>query len=280
MMCRSWAVGLSCVVACLFSSSLFADSNKEIAQREMELALSLKPNIDRGRKLYEICAVCHTPEGWGTDNGYYPQIAGQLSEVVIKQLADIRARNRDNPTMFPFAMPSSLGGAQEMADVAAYIEKLPFTPLNGVGPGYDLALGERIYKKECAECHGDAGEGNRKDHVPLIQGQHYDYLVRQFRWIQIGRRRNADDKMVKQIQRFSGRDIMAVMDYTSRLRPPENRTARADWRNPDFPKFYRAGIYAYAPNPVPPWEQAQPQRPDWVQPPMPPGPPESPSRNH
>ena len=36
---------------------------------------------------------------------------------MIKQLADIRAGNRDNPTMYPFALPESIGDAQALADV-------------------------------------------------------------------------------------------------------------------------------------------------------------------
>ncbi len=211
----------------------------QAAEAEAELALSLSPNPDNGRKLFRICVVCHSPEGWGSNNGYYPQVAGQLPYVTIKQLADIRARNRDNPTMFPFSMPSSLGGAQEMADVAAYIASLPMSPGNGVGPGFNLELGKRMYKEECAECHGETGEGDEKEHIPLIQGQHYKYLKRQFRWIRNGKRRNADEKMVKQIQRFTGREISAMMDYVSRLRPPADKIAPAGWRNPDFPNYAR-----------------------------------------
>ncbi|MEW8043436.1 MAG: c-type cytochrome [gamma proteobacterium symbiont of Phacoides pectinatus] len=209
---------------------------------EAERALTLTPNIDNGRELYKTCAVCHTPEGWGTQSGYYPQIAGQLKGVTIKQLADIRVRNRDNPTMFPFAMPSSLGGAQEMADVAAYIETLPMTPYNDVGPGFDLGMGEHLYKQECAECHGEYGEGDTKELVPLIHGQHYNYLMRQFNWIRIGKRRNADEKMVKQIQHFGGREISAMMDYVSRIKPPEEKLAEPNWTNPDFPAYSRRSM--------------------------------------
>ena len=36
-------------------------------------------------------------------------------------MADIRAGLRDNPTMYPFA--ATLTDAQELADVAAYIEE-------------------------------------------------------------------------------------------------------------------------------------------------------------
>ena len=65
------------------------------AADEVEQALALTPNLENGRRVYLTCAVCHRPEGWGTLDGTYPQVAGQLPEVIIKQLADIRARNRD-----------------------------------------------------------------------------------------------------------------------------------------------------------------------------------------
>jgi len=69
------------------------------------------------------------PEGWGTEDGYYPQLAGQHSSVIIKQLADILARNRDTPTMLPFTLLENLQ-PQEFADVAAYLAS---QPMNGEG---------------------------------------------------------------------------------------------------------------------------------------------------
>ncbi|MES9904042.1 MAG: c-type cytochrome [Sedimenticola sp.] len=206
---------------------------------EYEQALSLTPNLENGRRAYLMCAVCHRPEGWGVNDGWYPQIAGQLASVTIKQLADIRVRNRDNPTMRPFASSRLLGGVQEIANVAAYIETLPMNPANGIGPGYDLAYGEKLYKDECAECHGAQGEGDLDDHIPAIRGQHYRYLVRQFEWIRYGKRRNGDPKMVKQIQRFTPRDVSVVMDYVSRIRPPADKVAAPGWLNPHFPKYAR-----------------------------------------
>ncbi len=214
-------------------------SPSDTALLEYEQALDLTPNPTNGRQVYRICAICHTPEGWGLVNGAYPQVAGQLRTVIIKQLADIRARNRDNPTMLPFTSPRLLGGAQEIADVAAYISHLPMTPHNGVGPGLDLAWGEQLYKDNCTECHGDRGEGDLEDHIPAIYGQHFLYLLRQFEYIKMERRRNADKKMVKQIHNFSPRDIHAVLDYVSRIRPPVKKLAKEGWTNPDFPKFAR-----------------------------------------
>jgi len=210
----------------------------DAAARELKKALTLKPDPERGRETYLMCAVCHQPEGWGTANGDYPQVAGQLYPVIIKQMADIRARNRDTPTMFPFTMLQFLD-LQQIADVAAYLSGLPMNPNNGVGPGTDLERGARLYRENCADCHGEGGEGIEDEHMPLIQGQHYPYLVRQFKWIANGKRRNADRKMVEQIKGFSDEDISAIMDYASRLSPPPHKLAAPGWRNPDFAEFVR-----------------------------------------
>jgi cytochrome c553 len=201
---------------------------------EKDEALTLKPDLENGKVVYEVCLACHLPEGWGSKDGTFPQIAGQHRKVIIKQLADIRALNRDNPTMYPFALPKEIGGVQALADVSEYIAKLPMTPDNGVGPGKDVAHGEKLYKENCVRCHGEQGEGNEEKWYPLIQGQHYEYLIRQFREIKSGKRRNSNPEMVQQIKGFSERDIDAVMDFTSRLKPPKERVAPLGWQNPDF----------------------------------------------
>ncbi len=235
MLRRILGVTLTCL---LVMDQPVADQDIDQAAKQIEEAIHLTPDIDKGREVYRVCAVCHMPEGWGIEDGYYPQIAGQHSTVLIKQLADILARNRDTPTMFPFALLENLQ-PQEFADVATYLERLPMTRDNGLGPGTDLEHGKRLYEENCVDCHGSNGEGIATDYMPLIQGQHYNYLVRQFEWIREGKRRNADDEMVEQIQGFTDRDISAIMDYTSRLKPPEGRLATSSWRNPDFPDFVR-----------------------------------------
>jgi len=197
--------------------------------------LHLKGDAERGRDVFEVCSACHMPEGWGSKDGTFPQLAGQHASVLVKQLADIRALNRTNPTMYPFALPSQIGGPQALADVVAYIETLPMTPDNGVGPGTDLALGQQLFKDNCAKCHGENGEGNEEKFYPRIQGQHYQYILRQFREIKGGARKNANPDMVKQVHGFSEQDLLAVCDYASRLKPPASMVAKsANWRNPDF----------------------------------------------
>jgi len=238
-------VGIICVL-CTGAVVAFAPE-PEVDARALEMALHLTPDPERGREIYLTCAVCHQPEGWGTADGDYPQVAGQLYEVIIKQMADIRARNRDTPTMFPFTKLEFLS-LQQIADVAGYLSQLPMNPNNSVGPGTDLENGERLYREYCVECHGERGEGIAREHMPLIQGQHYPYLVRQFEWIANGKRRNADPEMVKQIEGFSDEDISAILDYTSRLSPPPERLGTPGWQNPDFSEFVRLPLQEPAPS--------------------------------
>lgn len=201
---------------------------------EQDEALHLTPDLKNGREVYEVCSACHLPEGWGLVDGTFPQLAGQHVKVIVKQLADIRALNRDNATMYPFALPSQIGGSQAIADVSAYIQALPMNPEPGLGEGNDLEYGAKLYKENCTQCHGANGEGNNDKYFPRIHGQHYQYLMRQYEWIKAGKRRNANPDMMKQIEWMTERDTKAVLDYVSRLKPPANLVGPKGWTNPDF----------------------------------------------
>lgn len=235
-----WPVGI--LLAMTFSTVSFAEEKGHTWMTEgseRDDALKLEPDLENGLDVYEVCAACHLTEGWGTKEGTFPQLAGQLRGVLIKQLADIREGNRDNPTMYPFALPRSIGDAQSLADVVAYMEKLPMNPDNGKGewaegtPEFDQ--GKALYEENCVKCHGEQGEGDLENFYPLIQGQHYNYMLRQFEWIRDGKRRNANPDMVEQIENFSDKDMQMVINYTSRIPVPKEKLAESvDWLNPDF----------------------------------------------
>ncbi len=158
-----------------FASAGTAEWNAEGGEKS--IAMTLAPDRENGIEIYEVCSACHLLEGWSRKDGTFPQLAGQSREVLIKQLADIRALNRDNPTMYPFVLPESIGDEQALADVTAYIATLPMNPENGQGPWNSLfpefAQGEKLYKDNCVECHGDHGEGMPEKFYPRIEGQHY-----------------------------------------------------------------------------------------------------------
>jgi len=236
MSIRLLAVSAAAVVGLAFSTTAPAWLE---AGGERDEALHLEPDMENGIDVYEVCAGCHLPEGWGGKDGTFPQLAGQHREVLIKQLADIREGNRDNPTMYPFALPRAIGGAQALADVVTYIQKLPMNPDNGKGEWTEgtpeFAQGEKLYKDNCVKCHGDNGEGIADKFYPRIQGQHYAYMLRQFEWIRDGKRRNANPDMVKQINEFTDKDMQMVINWVSRTPVPKKDLASSpDWKNPDF----------------------------------------------
>jgi len=205
-------------------------------------SLQATPDLERGKIMYQNCAVCHSPEGWGTPSGHFPQIAGQHKSVIIKQITDIHKGNRDNPTMRPFAEPLFVQGPQALADLAGYISQLPMVPNNSIGYGAQLNEAKKLYDKNCKKCHEANGEGSAVDFYPRIQGQHFSYLERQLHWIKTGKRRNADEKMVKQVHDFNFHQLALLADYVSRMRPDKSIAAESVyWKNPDFrDSFYTA----------------------------------------
>ncbi|RDE49406.1 MAG: cytochrome C [Candidatus Accumulibacter meliphilus] len=187
-------------------------------------ALKLKGDKVRGEEGYEVCGACHLPSGAGRPDGTFPQLAGQHTTVLIKQMADIRAGLRDNPTMYPFA--ATLIDPQELADVAIYIESLCIPVEHGKYEGPDaavqLATGKTLYEKECKDCHGANGEGVKDKFYPVIAGQHYKYLLRQMTEIRDGHRRNANPDMVKIIKKYDDKQLVAISAYQSSLVMPGN----------------------------------------------------------
>ncbi len=185
-------------------------------------ALKLKGDKKRGEEAYEVCGACHLPSGAGRPDGTFPQLAGQHTTVLIKQMADIRAGLRDNPTMYPFA--ATLTDPQELADVSAYIEGLCIPVEHGKYDGADAAMqvakGKELYEKQCLECHGKTGEGVKDKFYPVIAGQHYKYLLRQMTEIRDGHRRNANPDMVKVIKPYTNDQLVAISAYQSSLVMP------------------------------------------------------------
>ncbi len=185
-------------------------------------ALKLKGNAKEGKEGYEVCGACHLPSGAGRPDGTFPQLAGQHTTVLIKQMADIRAGLRDNPTMYPFA--KELTDAQELANVSAYIESLCIPVDHGKYEGPDaakqIADGKAMYEKECIECHKANGEGVKEKFYPVLAGQHYKYLLRQMTEIRDGHRRNANPDMVTIIKKYDNAQLVAISAYQASLVMP------------------------------------------------------------
>ncbi|MDQ7016687.1 MAG: c-type cytochrome [Gammaproteobacteria bacterium] len=200
----------------------------EVTNTKYGKVLALKPNLEHGAALYETnCVLCHEMEGWGSIyGGDFPQLAGQHQSVLVKQLLDMRDEKRVNqPMMEAVFSKNILQLPQDFADVAAYVSALPMTNENGKGKDEDVIRGGEVYKKTCMACHGKHAEGNAKAMIPLLESQHYGYMLTQFMAIKAGHRGNADPAMVAVIQNLSDEDIHAVLDYISRIKPAKDKRA-------------------------------------------------------
>lgn len=198
---------------------------RKAAEAERAAALDLEGDPARGKEAYKVCAACHLDSGAGRADGTFPQLAGQHSSVIIKQVADIRAGVRANPVMHPFS--TTLTDPQELADVAAYIQTLPVPADNQKGSGTELAEGQKVYEKHCASCHGKKGEGDAAKFIPVLAGQHFAYVLRQAQDIRDGKRGNAHKDMAKVVKKLGDKELTAVADYLSRLATPAPEAAPA-----------------------------------------------------
>jgi cytochrome c553 len=190
-----------------------------VARQEFLDATRATPNLERGAELFSNCAACHGRGGEGTSDGSVPAIGGQHLPVLLKQLVDFRHNRRWDNRMEHFVDRHHLKGAQEIADVAGYVNQLPTRQQKGVGDGKAVGHGATAYFQHCASCHGATGQGGAKKQVPRLAGQHYEYLLRQFHDTADGRRPNMNDEHVRLFRGLEMQDFVGLADYLSRLIP-------------------------------------------------------------
>lgn len=193
------------------------------ARQELQQALHSKPNLDRGAELFRNCAVCHGPMGGGTLDGGVPRIAGQHVSVLAKQLVDYRHDRRWDIRMEHFADKHHLVDSQAIADVANYVHFLVIESPPGVGDGALVDHGAGVYKQKCQSCHGASGNGDAREMIPRVAGQHYEYLMRQIYDAADGRRPNFSPVHVRLLARLERADIVGLSDFLSRM--PSQREA-------------------------------------------------------
>ena len=202
-------------------------------EAEKEEALRLGGNAGDGKAAFEVCSACHLPSGVGRLDGSYPKIAGQHATVLIKQIVDIRIGLRDARGMHTFV--KELRNAQDVADVAAYVENLCIPPGNGRYPGSDadgrIAEGKTLYDRDCSDCHQPRGEGVKAKFYPMLAGQHYRYLARAMADIRDRYRDNSNPDMVKVIKKYDNAKLGSIAAYLASLPTPGTPCAPAPARD-------------------------------------------------
>ena len=208
-----------------------AAASSQAAEREYD--------ADNGEEINEVCAGCHGEFGQGGSDGEYPRLAGMPVEFIARQLRLFRDRKRPNMAMIEYVderqMPDS-----DIQDISVFLARITLKtklpPANESDPGFDAYArllesktvmqipradgdqehGRKIYRKECASCHGKQGEGDQEKAVPMLTGQYTDYL-----WRQVEKYRNkirihdpdAPDEQL--LNEFSDTELQDVFAYLS-----------------------------------------------------------------
>ncbi|HZW13014.1 MAG TPA: c-type cytochrome [Noviherbaspirillum sp.] len=209
----------SLFVAMLAVSSIaYAAEEKAAPKVDLAKGEALYNSGDAARGVI-ACVGCHGAAGNSTIP-QNPKLSGQHAEYVIKQLADFKTPQRNNPVMSGIAKGLS---DEDMKNVAAYLEKQ--APQPGAAKNKDtIELGKKIYRggiaeknvPACAGCHGASGAGIPAQFARLA-GQHQDYTVAQLTAFRQGARANSV-QMTTIAKRMLDSEIQAVSDYIAGLK--------------------------------------------------------------
>ncbi len=173
-----------------------------------------------GKAASAICAGCHGVDGVSAIPAN-PNLAGQGSPYLLKQLKEFKSGARQNAIMA--GMVATLD-ENAMSDLAAYYAEQ--APAQGVSADENLKLGRDIYRggiaaigvPACASCHGPAGAGNDAAKFPRLSGQHADYTASALKQFRSGERANDANKMMRMVAaRLSDAEIAALANYIQGL---------------------------------------------------------------
>lgn len=192
---------------------------------------------DDAEEIMEVCAGCHGIHAQGTRDGEYPRLAGLAPAYLAREIQLFKERKRINIPMIPYANDHELP-PEDVRTITAYLESIqlprhmsPLEPgaafdalarleeskkvLNVSHYPGDPERGGRLYRKECGSCHGRHGEGDWEEHVPMLTGQHSDYLLRQIENIRKGERLHDDPEDAELFREYSDQDIADILAWLS-----------------------------------------------------------------
>lgn len=198
--------------------------------READLAI--------GEEINEVCAGCHGEFGEGGKQGVYPRIAGQPYQFLVDQLILFRERKRPNLAMVEYVDERQMPDA-DIQDISAYLAAIDLptrlAPVDENAPGFDalarleeakkvlqipraegdIEQGGKLYRRECASCHGRDGTARHDRGVPMLSGQYTAYLWRQvdkyLEGVRIHDPTAPDDRLLADFSRDQLRDIFAYL---------------------------------------------------------------------
>ena len=176
------------------------------------------------------CVTCHGQSGQGTQNGYFPRIAGKPSRYLYNQLLAFRDGTRKYPPMNYLVAYLPDAYLKEMADHYA-AQRPAFAPKEepkvdaaAVARGKAIATAGDPAKgiPACIACHG-AGLTGMEPGIPGLVGLRSAYITAQLTRWRVGDRRAAEPDCMKRIAvRLSETDVTAVSAYLASQDAPKD----------------------------------------------------------
>jgi cytochrome c553 len=187
-------------------------------------------DVDTMEARVQGCVTCHGQSGQGTQNGYFPRIAGKPAGYLYNQLVAFRDGARKYPPMNYLVAYLPDPYLREIAEHFAR-QRPPFAtkePTNAdpavVARGSELAKAGDAAKgvPACVTCHG-AGLTGMEPGIPGLVGLRSTYIVAQLTRWRAGDRHAAETDCMNRIAgRLSDADITAVATWLSLQDPPRD----------------------------------------------------------
>ncbi|WP_028217857.1 c-type cytochrome [Paraburkholderia oxyphila] len=176
------------------------------------------------------CTACHGSHGQGTDNDYFPRLAGKPAEYLYNQLMNFREGRRKYPPMNYLVTYLS---DDYLHEIATYFSQqrppypAPSRPTVGdstLAHGREIVLHGDPARQvpACAACHGMKLTG-MEPAIPGLVGLHSDYISAQIgAWRSGSRHAKAPDCMHEVATRLTDDDVNAVAAWLSTQSAPQN----------------------------------------------------------
>ncbi len=186
--------------------------------------------LDSAEARVQGCVTCHGQQGQGTNNGYFPRIAGKPAGYLYNQLKAFRNGTRHYPPMNYLVAYLPDAYLKEMAEHFAAQKPAYSAQERPVLSAAAAARGQMLVtvgdsKKglpACIGCHG-ANLMGMEPGIPGLAGLRPAYVVGQLTRWKVGERHAAEPDCMKRIaNRLTDEDISAVAGYLALQMPAAN----------------------------------------------------------
>ncbi len=217
---RRWLVRAALFFAVIVPLEAFAQ----------EEAVPAFKKLDSMEARVQGCVTCHGQSGQGTNNGYFPRIAGKPAGYLYNQLIAFRDGSRKYPPMnylvayLPDAYLREIAEhfAQQRPAFGAHKDASADPALLNRGQVLASAGDAQKGVPACMACHG-AGLTGMDPGIPGLVGLQSAYIAAQLTRWRVGDRHASEPDCMKRIAtRLSEADVAAVATWLGQQDPPKD----------------------------------------------------------